>query len=49
MPAPFDALALGLPGNPLELISLLLVVDAIAMAVLAGLDALHKRHQHQAR
>ncbi len=50
MPAPFDSLAFGLPGSPLELISLVLVIDAVAMAILASLAALHaKRVAHRRR
>jgi hypothetical protein len=43
MPAPFDALASGLPGHPLELIALILIVDALAVAALAVLDLVQAR------
>jgi hypothetical protein len=48
MPAPFDALAFGLPGHPLELIALILIVDALAMGALAVLDVLQTRREHHA-
>jgi hypothetical protein len=49
MPAPFDALAFGLPGHPLELIALVLMADAIAMGVLAVLDVVQTRRERSAR
>jgi hypothetical protein len=48
MPAPFDAFAFGLPGHPLELIALILIVDAVAMGVLAALDVARTRHERHA-
>jgi hypothetical protein len=48
MPAPFDALAFGLPGHPLELVALILIVDALAMGALAVLDVLQTRREHHA-
>lgn len=48
MPAPFDALAFGLPGHPLELIAVVLIVDAVAMGVLAALDVLQARRERHA-
>ena len=45
MPAPFDALPFGLPGNPLELIALVLVVDALVMAGLALADVVQTRRE----
>jgi len=48
MSAPFDALVLGLPGNPIELISLVLIVDALAMGALAVLDVLQNRRERHA-
>jgi len=49
MPAPFDALAFGLPGHPLELIALVLFADAVAMGVLAVLDLVQTRRERLAR
>lgn len=48
MPAPFDALAFGLPGHPLELIAVLLIADAVAMGVLAVVDVLQTRRERHA-
>lgn len=48
MPAPFDALAFGLPGHPRELIAVLLIADAVAMGVLAVVDVLQTRHERHA-
>jgi hypothetical protein len=49
MPAPFDALAFGPPGHPLELIALLLIADAVAMGVLAVLDLVRTRRERPVR
>ena len=43
MPAPFAALAFSLPGHPLELVMLILIVDALAMGALAILDVVQTR------
>ena len=48
MSGPFDAVAFGLPGNPLELIALVLVIDAVAMAALAVLDVVQTRRERHA-
>jgi hypothetical protein len=48
MPAPFDALAFGLPGHPLEWIAAVLIVDAVAVGILAALDVLQTRREHHA-
>ena len=46
MPAPFDVLAFSLPGHPLELVALILIVDALAMGALAILDVVQTRRAH---
>lgn len=48
MPALFDSVAFGLPGNPLELISLVLILDALAVAGLALLDVVQTRRSRHA-
>jgi hypothetical protein len=45
--APFDGLGPGLPGNPLSLLILVLVVDALAVSALALLDFLQAKRQHR--
>ena len=49
MPAPFDALAFGLPGHPLELIAMVLIVDAVAMGILAVVDVVQTRRERHAQ
>ena len=48
MPALFDSIAFGLPGNPLELIAVVLIVDALALGALAALDLVQTRRSRHA-
>lgn len=48
MPAPFDFFAFSLPGHPLELVALILIVDALALGALAVLDVVQGRREHHA-
>jgi len=48
MPAPFAALDSALLGHPLELVMLILIVDALAMGALAVLDVVQTRRKRHA-
>ncbi|HTO96753.1 MAG TPA: hypothetical protein VMK66_06880 [Myxococcales bacterium] len=45
--APFDTLPFGLPGHPLELIAVVLIADAVGLAVLAAIDLARTRRERQ--